>query len=135
MSTVPLRRNRDFVLLQVGQLLSHFGSQTTSIAYPLLVLATTHSPAKAGFVSFARYLGTALFSLPAGAAADHWSRKGLMIAADIVRLVGLGSLAMLILLDVVPFWLIALVALVEGCGVVVFIAARAGVVRAVVPAP
>ena len=135
MSTVPLRRNRDFVLLQVGQLLSHFGSQTTSIAYPLLVLATTHSPAKAGFVSFARYLGTALFSLPAGAAADHWSRKGLMIAADIVRLVGLGSLATLILLDVVPFWPIALVALVEGCGAAVFTAARAGAVRAVVPAP
>src|SRR3989442_354778 len=33
------------MLLQSGQLLSHFGSQTTSIAYPLLVLAVTHSPA------------------------------------------------------------------------------------------
>ena len=36
-----LRRNRDFVLLQAGQLLSSAGSQATAIAYPLLVLSTS----------------------------------------------------------------------------------------------
>ncbi len=44
----PLRHNRDFMLLQGGQLLSTFGSSMSSVAYPLLVLAVTHSPAKAG---------------------------------------------------------------------------------------
>ncbi len=48
---VPLRRNRDFVLLQLGQLLSSFGSSLSTIAYPLLTLAVTPSPAKAGYVS------------------------------------------------------------------------------------
>jgi hypothetical protein len=38
------------VLLQLGQLLSATGSQTTTIAYPLLVLALTHSAARAGLV-------------------------------------------------------------------------------------
>jgi MFS family permease len=79
---VPLRRNRDFVLLQIGQLLSNAGTQTTSIAYPLLVLAVTHSAAKTGVVSFARTLPAALLALPAGVAADRWDRKRLMIAAD-----------------------------------------------------
>jgi hypothetical protein len=51
MSEVPLRRNRDFVLLQSGQLLSSAGSASSAIAYPLLVLAFTHSPA--GIVGFA----------------------------------------------------------------------------------
>ena len=46
-------RNRDFVLLTAGQLLSTLGSQLTTIAYPLLVLVVTHSPAKAGVVGFA----------------------------------------------------------------------------------
>lgn len=41
-SVVPLRRNRDFVLLMAGRLLSTLGSQFTTIAYPLLVLALTH---------------------------------------------------------------------------------------------
>ena len=45
---VPLRRNRDFQLLWGGQAVSLLGSQTSRIAYPLLVLAMTGSPAKAG---------------------------------------------------------------------------------------
>ena len=62
-SATPLRRNRDFVLLLTGRLLSTLGSQVTAIAYPLLVLAVTHSPAKAGFVGFAGLLPYAVFGL------------------------------------------------------------------------
>ena len=135
MSDRPLRRNRDFMLLQAGQLLSQLGSQTSSIAYPLLVLAITHSPAKAGLVSFARLLATALCALPAGVAADRWSRRGVMIASDSVRAVAVGGLAALILVDALPFWPIPVVAFVEGAGIAGFSAARAGALRAVVPIP
>src|SRR6185437_10804419 len=45
----PLWRNRDFMLLQAGQLLSTFGSGISGIAYPLLTLAVTGSAAKAGY--------------------------------------------------------------------------------------
>jgi len=48
--TAPLWRNRDFVLLQAGQTLAAAGSSAANIAYPLLVLAITHSPSKAGIV-------------------------------------------------------------------------------------
>ena len=54
-STTPLRRNRDFMLLQAGQLLSTFGSSISGIAYPLLVLAVTGSAAKAGYVGAAQF--------------------------------------------------------------------------------
>jgi hypothetical protein len=121
------------MLLQAGQLLSHVGTQTTSIAYPLLVLAITQSPAKAGIVAFARTLPAALFALPAGLAADRWSRRRLMIAADGVRVLAVGSLAAAILLDRIAFWQIPLVAFVEGAGAAVFSAAQVGALRAVVP--
>ena len=85
MAAVPLRHNRDFVLLQAGQFLSNAGSQATSIAYPLLALALTHSAVKAGVVSFARTAPIAVFAIPAGLAADRWNRRGLMIAADTLR--------------------------------------------------
>ena len=62
MTETPLHRNRDFVLLQTGLLLSSAGSQMTSIAYPLLVLALTGSAAKAGIVAFVRLLAMAVFA-------------------------------------------------------------------------
>ena len=133
MTDVPLRSNRDFMLLQTGQLLSNTGTQATSIAYPLLVLALTHSPAKAGLVSFARALPAAFLGLPAGVAADRWNRKQLMIAADVVRALAIAFLAATILLHHVVFWEIPIVAFVEGAGSALFGAAQAGAMRAVVP--
>jgi MFS family permease len=133
-SALPLRRNRDFVLLQIGQLLSSAGTSSTSIAFPLLVLAVTHSPAKAGIVAFARSVPSVLFALPAGLAADRWSRRRLMIAADGVRVLAIGSLAVTILLDRVVFWEVVAVAFVEGSGSAVFFGAQPGALRAVVPA-
>ena len=121
------------MLLQTAQLLSSGGSQMTAIAYPLLVLALTGSPAKAGIVAFVRLLGMALFALPAGLAADGWNRRRLMIAAHVVRALAIGSLAALIILDEIVFWAIPLVAFVEGGGAAAFSAAQAGALRAVVP--
>ena len=122
------------MLLQIGQLLSSAGTSSTSIAFPLLVLAVTHSPAKAGIVAFARSLPSVLFALPAGLAADRWSRRRLMIAADVVRVLAIGSLAATILLDRVAFWQIVAVAFVEGSGSALFFGAQPGALRAVVPA-
>jgi hypothetical protein len=130
---VPLRRNRDFMLLQTGQLLSALGTASASIAYPLLVLALTGSPAKAGIVGFARTLPLALFALPAGLAADRWNRKHLMIGADAIRAAAVAAIAGIVLADAAAFWPIPVAAFVEGGGTAVFAACQAGAVRAVVP--
>ena len=135
MSRVPLRRNRDFVLLQAGQLLSSIGTESTTIAYPLLVLALTHSPAKVGVVTFARIVPYPFFGVLTGVAADRWNRRRLMIAADGVRVVAVGSLVATILTGHVGLWQIAVVAFVEGTASVLFYAAQSGALRAVVPPP
>jgi MFS family permease len=122
------------MLLQAGQMLSNLGTSTTLIAYPLLVLAITHSPTKAGIVGFARNLPLALFALPAGLAADRWNRRRLMIVADIVRALAMGALGTTILLDRVAFWEVVVVAFVQGSASTLFIGARPGALRAVVPA-
>ena len=122
------------MLLQAGQLLSNAGTQTTAIAYPLLVLALTHSPAQAGLVSFARTLPAALFALPAGVLADRFGRRRLMIAADCVRAAVVAALAAVIALGSLAFWELPVAAFVEGLGATVFAAAQVGALRAVVPA-
>lgn len=68
----PLHRNRDFMLLWCGQVASAVGSAVSSVAFPLLVLAMTHSPAQAGFVGFA---GTLPFLSSSCLTAD-WSIAG-----------------------------------------------------------
>jgi MFS family permease len=132
-SRVPLRRNRDFVLLQLGQGLSTLGSTSTYVAYPLLVLALTHSPAKAGVVGFANVLPYALFALLAGVVADRTDRKRLMIAMDLVRAGAMVSIVGALAAGVLTFWQVAAVAFVEGTAFVFFNIAEVGALRSVVP--
>jgi fucose permease len=129
-----LHRNRDFVLLQIGQLLSAGGSQIAAIAYPLLVLAETGSPAKTGLVGAVQLLARAVFALPAGLVADRVSRKRVMIAADVLRMVTISTLAMAIVADELTFSLIVVVAFLESTGGPFFQAAQNGALRSVVPA-
>ena len=127
-----LVRNRDFVLLQTGQLLSATGSSCTAVAYPLLVLSLTHSPARAGVVSFVRLLPSPLFGLLAGAAADRWDRRRIMLTADAVRAFAIAGLAVVVLTHPI-YWAIAVVAFVEGCGDPFFFACQSGAIRNLVP--
>src|SRR5436190_5813654 len=129
---VPLRRNRDFVLLQTGQALSTVGSEAGAVAYTLLVLSLTHSPVKAGLVGFVRLAPWPLFALPAGVAVDRWNRKHLMILSDVVRVLVVGSLGVVIVTGDVTFAVIAIVAFVEGTMYVLFNIAEIGAVRSVV---
>ena len=117
---VPLRRNRDFQLLWGGQAVSLLGSQISKIAYPLLVLAMTGSPAKAGIAGFAAMLGYLLFSLPAGALADRHDRKRIMIACDAVRLLAVGSVAMAAWAAHITYVQVLVAGFVEGTATVFF---------------
>ncbi len=134
MTLVPLRHNRDFVLLQVGQTLSTIGSESTAIAYPLLVLAVTHSPAQAGIVGFARIPPRALLGRGSGGPADRLNRKRIMIAADVIRVAAISSLLVALAIDRISVVQIALVAFVEGSMYVFFNVAELGALRSVVPA-
>lgn len=133
MTETPLRRNRDFVLLQAGQLLSTFGSGMSSVAYPLLTLAVTHSASRAGYVGAAVFVPLVLVALPAGVAADRYDRRRLMIAADAVGAAAVGALAVVVALGAVSFWSILAAAFVDSTAGVVFRTAQSGAFRAVVP--
>lgn len=75
-------RNRDFRLVWGGQTVSDLGAGMTSLAYPLLMLALTGSPAQAGALAAVCSLPYLLFGLVAGALADRWNRKRVMVICD-----------------------------------------------------
>ena len=111
----PLARNRDFMLLWSGEALSQLGSQASTVAFPLLVLALTGSAAKAGIVGLAKWLPLAAAALPAGWVADRFDRKRLMIGSDFVRALLLASIPVALWLGRPPFLQIAAVAFFDGC--------------------
>lgn len=81
----PLRGNRDFWVVLVGQGVSSFGDSITNTALPLLVLALTGSGLAMGVVGVLSTLPDLLIGLPAGAYADRWDRRRMMLLADLGR--------------------------------------------------
>jgi MFS family permease len=131
--TRSLWRNRDFVLLWSGQLISTAGTQVTALALPLLVLAITHSPAQAGFVAACGTLPRFLFALPAGALVDRWDRKRVMIVCDSVQVVAMGSIPLALAFSRLSIVQLYLVAFSQGVCFVFFWLARLAAIPRVVP--
>jgi MFS family permease len=117
---VTLRRNSGFRNLWIGQVLSECGTEASLIAYPLLLLALTHSPVIAGAVATAQLAVRLVLGLPGGALADRFDRRLAMIACDSVRAVALGVLTALVLLDVVTWQMVLAVAVVDAAASVLF---------------
>ena len=112
--TKPLWRNRDFLLLISGQAVSSVGSQVSLVAFPLLILALTNSPAQTGLMTALRGLPFALFCLPAGALIDRWDRKRVMIICDIGRAIALSSIPLALAFGHLTYLQLYAVSLVEG---------------------
>lgn len=128
-----LWHNRDYLLLWSGQAVSSIGSQASLIAFPLLTLFLTGSPAQAGLVGALRALPYVFFSLPAGAFIDRWDRKKTMIVCDTARACVLGSIPLAYLFGHLTVIQIYWAALIEGTFYVFFNIAEAACLPRVVP--
>jgi predicted MFS family arabinose efflux permease len=127
-----LWRNRDYLLLWSGQALSDIGGAVSELAFPLLVLAVTHSPAQAGFVAALRALPATLFSLLAGVLVDRWDRKRVMLVCDTGRALGLASIPVAYALGHLTIWQLYITALLEGTLMIVFKLAKTAALPQVV---
>jgi MFS family permease len=128
-----LWRNRDFVFLWNGQLVSTLGTDISQLATPLLALALTGSPAQAGFLSAAQVLPYLVSSLPAGALVDRWDRKRIMIVCDAVRAVVLAGIPLAALFGQLSIVQLNATALISGTLFVFFNLAEAACLSRVVP--
>jgi MFS family permease len=127
-----LWRNRDYLLLWGGQALSDIGGAVSELAFPLLVLAVTHSPAQAGFVAALRALPATLFSLLAGVLVDRWDRKWVMLVCDTGRALSLVSIPVAYMLGHLTIWQLYITALLEGTLMTIFILAKTAALSQVV---
>jgi MFS family permease len=130
---IPLRRNRDFRLLWIGEAASMLGTELSSVAFPLLVLELTGSPFRAGLVGTSALVPVAVLSLPFGVLADRVDRKRAMMACNLVGAMALLSIATAVWLDGITYAQILVVALVVGGATSFIRIAEEGVIAQIVP--
>ncbi len=125
-------RNRDYVLLWGGQAISDIGGSVSELAFPLLVLAVTRSPAQAGIVAALRSLPALLVSLPAGVLVDRWDRKRVMLCCEVGRFLSLASIPLALVLGHLTVYQLYITSLIEGTLAILFNLAHAASLAQVV---
>lgn len=108
-----LWRNRDYMLLWGGQVVSTLGGTATTVVYPLLILALTASPQAAGLAGALRAAPYLVLSLPVGALIDRWDRKRVMILCDVGRGLAALSITVAMAFEALTLWQIYAAVVVE----------------------
>jgi MFS family permease len=126
-------RSPDYRRVLAGNVLSALGSQMQGVAVGWELYQRTNSPAALGLVGLVQFLPVLLLSLPAGHAADRFSRKRLFLAAQSLMTLASAGLATLSAIEgPVPLMYLAL--LLVGVGRAFSAPARWSILPQVVPA-
>jgi MFS family permease len=102
------------------------------VAYPLVALALTGSPTKAGLVGTFALLGQMVFRLPAGALVDRHDRRRMMLVADALRGVVILGVAVALVVGALGLPLLVVAAFVENATGEFFRPASTAAVRRVI---
>ncbi len=114
MKNTSLLRNRNFMLLWSGQLVSWVGTEVTGITLPLVVLALTGSYAQAGIIAAMRGFVYIVLALPAGVLIDRWDRRVVIMVANIGSGVAMGSVCIAMLFGHLALIQLYVVGIIEG---------------------
>jgi MFS family permease len=128
-----LWRNREFVALWSGQVVSTLGAQISGTAMPLLVLATTRSPLDAGIVGAAGTLPFLLAHLPAGTLVDRWNRRRILLISELAAGLALSTVPIAMWWGTLTVAHLAVVAFVQGLCFVFFGLAERAALPKIVP--
>lgn len=132
-SRTSLWHNRDYLLLLSGQAVSSLGSGISQLAFPLLILALTNSPAQAGFAGAFRTVPYFLLTLPVGALVDRWDRKRAMLISDSIRALNMASIPLVLWLGHLTVPQLYANALLEGVCSVFFTLSESSAYPRVIP--
>ncbi|MEU8815571.1 MFS transporter [Actinoplanes sp. NPDC048796] len=117
----------------IGNGVSFFGFQFTSVAVPIEMYAVTHSSAWVGLLGLAGLVPLLIFGLWGGAAADVVDRRKLLLASSTLAWIStLGLLAQALLHVNSGYLLLALVAL-QSAGFAISSPARQAIIPRIVP--
>ncbi len=123
-----------FQRLAWSNLVAQSAEQLSIAAAPMVaVLALGAGAGETGFLTAAQTLPFLLLSFPAGVLVDRLPRRGLMVAAELVRAAALLALPVLAAFGWLSVPLLALIGFIAATGTVVYSVAAPALVPALVP--
>ena len=126
-------RSHDFRAFFVGQTLSAIGDSLIPLALAFAVLDLTTSAGTLGLVLLASRGPMILFMLVGGAVGDKYSRRTVMVIADLARFIVQAAAAAMLVANVASPWSLAVLAMVAGVGSAFFQPAATGILPTIVP--
>jgi MFS family permease len=126
-------RLREFRLLLGAQAPSWLGDRMVPIALAFAVLELGGSASEVGLVLAARSLPLVATLLIGGVVADRMSRRAVMVAADVARLIFQSVTAALLIAGAAEIWMLALLGGLTGAATGFFNPASTGLLPAIVP--
>ena len=121
--TAPARlwRHRDFMLLWFGQSVSRFGDQFTALAIPVIAAYSLGAgPLEMGYLGAAGTVPFLLFGLLVGVWLDRMRRRPVLVIADALRGLVIGTIAVLGLVRLLHLSFLYVAAFVVGILTVFF---------------
>jgi MFS family permease len=117
----------------IGNGVSYFGFQFTSVAVPVEMFAITHSSAWVGLLGVAGLLPLLIFGLWGGAAADVVDRRKLLLASSTLAWLSTVGLLVQAALGARSGWLLLALTAVQSAGVALSAPARQAIIPRIVP--
>ncbi len=109
-----LFKDRNFLTYWFGEFISVVGDHISVLAFPMLVLAMTDSPALVGAVLAVQGRPRAILLLAGGAIVDRYSPRMVMLLTNVLRFMFIMLLAWLIYKDLATIELVFAIALAFG---------------------
>ena len=124
---------RDFRLLWIGAFVSFSGSWVSQVARGFFVYRLTGDESKLGLINFAWSIPVCLFGLFAGSATDMFNKRIVLVIAQLILGCTAIFLAVAIWLHFIEYWMILVVALINGFVSTIEMPTRQSIVSNVVP--
>ncbi|WP_404451375.1 MFS transporter [Virgibacillus necropolis] len=107
-------RERNFLLLWLGQLVSIFGGRFSELVIPWIILEVTSSPIKAAIVAISTHIAPLLFSLPVGVWIENRPKKKIAMSAELIRAIMMSFLVLVIYIDQFNIFVISSILFITG---------------------
>jgi DHA3 family tetracycline resistance protein-like MFS transporter len=128
----PLRI-RDFALLWAGMSVSLVGDAIFLVALAWQVYELSNDPSALGWILAAYVTPMVVFLLAGGVLTDRFERRKMMIVADVIRALAIGTAGALAIAGTLELWQLAVCAAVTGVGDALFAPAFGSIVPEIVP--